>query len=510
MIARLGILLCLILTTLPLIAQEKAPSERWEKDIQAFEAADKQSPPPKDPVLFIGASGIKRWTTLASDFPEYPMINRGFGGSQTIDSVYYADRIVIPYKPRLILLQTGGNDINAGKSPEEVAGDFQKFVEKVRAALPDVKIAFMSLQPSPARFTQVDKQKQANQLIQKYIAQGKNLIYIESFDAFLRPDGTPREELFVADRLHHNAEGYKVRVQLVQPVLAAALGGAAPSTSSAPVETKSSEPITQGQRIFFTGHSFHVFIPPILKNIAESAGIADQKQLGLSSIGGSRVYQHWNVADDKNQAKTVLKTGEIDVLTLAPIFMPDDGIEKFATLALEHNPKIRITVQEIWLRRDVYEPTTKVLPKTVDHNAITGAELRERHAPLFQTIDAHVSELNQKFGKQVLFVVPTGQAVIALRERIIAGKAGGLKAQSELFTDITGHGTKPLQVLVAYCHFAVIYRRSPVGLPIPEILAKDQKAEWGPETVRVLQEVAWEAVTQHPLSGVKDPVSPAK
>ena len=84
---RLMLLVCLVLQTVSLFAQDKAPSERWEKDILAFEAADKASPPPKDPVLFIGASGIKRWTTLASDFPEYAVINRGFGGSQTIDSV---------------------------------------------------------------------------------------------------------------------------------------------------------------------------------------------------------------------------------------------------------------------------------------------------------------------------------------------------------------------------------------------------------------------------------------
>ena len=247
MLARLGMLVCLVLTTVPLFAQNKAPSDRWERDIQAFEAADKQSPPPKDAVLFIGASGIKRWTTLASDFPEYSVINRAGSvvSAKSIDSVHFADRIVIPYKPRLILLQTGGNDINAGKPPEEVAADFQKFVEKVRAGLPDVKIAFMGLQPSPARWTQADKQKEANRLIQQYIAKGKNLIYIECFDAFLRPDGMPREELFVADRLHHNAEGYELRVQIVRPFLAAALGGAvsttvAPTTSSAGVETKSS------------------------------------------------------------------------------------------------------------------------------------------------------------------------------------------------------------------------------------------------------------------------------
>ena len=270
-------------------------------------------------------------------------------------------------------------------------------------------------------------------------------------------------------------------------------------------DAKSGEPITQGQRIFFTGHSFHVFIPPILKNMADSAGIPGQTNLGLSSIGGSRVIQHWNVPDEKNQAKAMLSKGQVDVLTLAPIFMPDDGIEKFAALALEKNPEIRITVQEDWLWRDTYEPITNLsIPKTFDYDAITGAELRKIHAPVFKSIDDHITELNRKFGKQALFIVPAGQAVIALRERIIAGKAGGLKTQTELFRDRIGHPGKALEALVAYCHYAVIYRRSPVGLPMPEILAKDPKPEWGPDTVRVLQEVAWEAVTQHPQSGVRD------
>src|ERR1035437_7666917 len=158
-------------------------------------------------------------------------------------------------------------------------------------------------------------------------------------------------------------------------------------TAVATVYAKTWEPITQGQRIFFTGHSFHVFIPPILTNIADTAGITDQKNLGLSSIGGSRVIQHWDVSDDKNEAKAALGTGQVDVLTLAPIFMPDDGIEKFATLALEKNPQIRITVQEIWLWRDTYEPITNLkTPKTFDYNAITREGRGKIPAPLFQRL----------------------------------------------------------------------------------------------------------------------------
>ena len=282
-------------------------------------------------------------------------------------------------------------------------------------------------------------------------------------------------------------------------------GAVEPTTGPAAAQTKDDGPITAGQRIFYTGHSFHVFIPPIMQNIAETAGITGQKNLGLSSIGGSQVIRHWDVPDDKNEAKKALTTGQVDVLTTAPIFLPDAGIENFATLALAKNPKIRITVQEDWLWRDTFEPITDLAkPRTFDYDAATGAELRKIHAPLFKSIDDHIAELNKKFGHPVLFIVPAGQAVIALRERIIAGKAGGLKTQTELFRDRVGHPAPPLQVLVAYCHYAVIYRRSPVGLPMSEILAKAKKPEWGEDTLRVLQEVAWEAVTQHPLSGVRD------
>jgi lysophospholipase L1-like esterase len=201
------------------LAAEPSPSLRFEKEIQAYEAADQTNPPPTGAILFTGASGIRRWKTLHEDFPEHTVINRGFGGCHMADVVYYADRIVIPYKPKLIVVQAGGNDINAGKSPEQVLADFKALVEKVRAMLPDVRIAFLSINPSPARWEQREKQLEANRLVKEYVASGKNLDYIELYDAFLNAEGQPRGELYVADRLHHNAEGYKVRTQIVKPHL---------------------------------------------------------------------------------------------------------------------------------------------------------------------------------------------------------------------------------------------------------------------------------------------------
>lgn len=213
------LLWALVFVVVPLRAEDKSPSAKWEKDIQAFEAADQKNAPPTGGVLFVGASGIKLWTSLEKDFPNHRVINRGFGGSQIADATYFADRIVVPYKPKLIVLQSGGNDINAGKTPEQVAEDFAAFVVKVRAALPETRIAFFSMQPAPARWAQIEKQKRGNQLIKEQIAVGKKMIYINAWDAFLGSDGMPRADLFVEDRLHHNAEGYKVRAELVRPFL---------------------------------------------------------------------------------------------------------------------------------------------------------------------------------------------------------------------------------------------------------------------------------------------------
>ena len=269
-------------------------------------------------------------------------------------------------------------------------------------------------------------------------------------------------------------------------------------------EKKSAEPITKGQRVFTCGHSFHVFVPDILADIARKAGIKDHVQVGMSSIGGSRIIQHWDLMEVKNQAKEALKTGKVDVLTLSPIFLPDPGIEKFTNLALEHNKDIRILVQPIWLRWDIYEPTTKT-PAKVDHNAITGAELRKRHEPYFESMDKYIGDLNKKLGKTVLYEVPVPQAVIALREKIIAGEVPGIKTQEELFTDALGHGKPPLTLLVSYCNYAVMYRRSPVGLPVPNVLKASKLGENEAKVNRILQELAWEAVSKHPLSGVQAP-----
>jgi hypothetical protein len=256
----------------------------------------------------------------------------------------------------------------------------------------------------------------------------------------------------------------------------------------------------KGQRIFYTGHSFHYFVPPILADIAKKADVKEHTQVGLSAIGGSRVYQHWNVAEEKNKAKQSLKDGKVDVFTMSPIYLPDDGIENFVKLGIAGNPKIRIFVQENWLPWDHYDVKFKRPAPKIDHNAPTADSLKKLHEPYFKSIDDHVKALNKKHETKAVRVAPVGQAVIALRVKIIDGAAPGLKTQNDLFTDEIGHAKAPLAALAAYVYYSLIYERSPVGLPVPQVLSKAPEAE---KLNRLLQEIAWQAVTEHPLSGVK-------
>ena len=219
MFPRPASILCAFVLTFAVARAEPPIAHAFEKEIVAYEATDKTDPPPQGAIVFTGASGIRLWKTLAQDFPGLTVINRGFGGSQLSDSVFFAERIVIPYHPKAVVIQAGGNDINAGKSPEQVLADFQAWVAKVRAALPDVRIVYLGQGPSPARWAQRDKQQRANALIRDAIAAGKNMTFVDIWAPCLGPDGEPRPELYVEDKLHPSAEQYAIRAKLIRPAL---------------------------------------------------------------------------------------------------------------------------------------------------------------------------------------------------------------------------------------------------------------------------------------------------
>jgi lysophospholipase L1-like esterase len=192
---------------------------RWEKEIAGFEEKDKANPPAKGGIVFTGSSTIRGWRSLEKDFPEHNVINRGFGGSQIVDATYYADRIIFPHEPKMVFLRAGGNDIHAGKSAGQVFREFQEFAAKVHSKLPETDVVFIGLAPAPVRWEERDENRKLNQLVKEWSKTAPRVKYVETYDTTVNADGSPREELFVKDRLHFNAEGYKLLTERVRAAL---------------------------------------------------------------------------------------------------------------------------------------------------------------------------------------------------------------------------------------------------------------------------------------------------
>jgi lysophospholipase L1-like esterase len=209
--------LIFLVTSLVELSAQTRDSSRWEPEIRTFEASDRTNPPPRDGFLFIGSSSFRLWKTMTQDFPGKPIINRAFGGSEIADSTAFASRIIFPYHPRMIVLYAGDNDLAGGKGPEQVVADYRSFVRTVRAQLPEARIAFVSIKPSPSRWRLKDQINEVNHQIAAMKDPG--LLFIDIYQRMLGPDGNPREDLFKPDRLHPNAKAYQLWASLIEPYL---------------------------------------------------------------------------------------------------------------------------------------------------------------------------------------------------------------------------------------------------------------------------------------------------
>ena len=209
----------LCLPALPAPADEPADNfARWEGAIAAFERADRQEPPPKGAVLFVGSSSIRLWD-LPKSFPHLTVINRGFGGSHLADAVHFADRLILRHEPRTVVVYAGDNDLAAGKSPERVGKDFRALVRTVRHELPRTGIVYVAIKPSLKRWQLAEQVRAANSLIRQICESDERLAFVDVFDPMLGDDGMPRPELFVKDGLHLSKKGYALWARLLRPHL---------------------------------------------------------------------------------------------------------------------------------------------------------------------------------------------------------------------------------------------------------------------------------------------------
>ena len=211
----------LLLSLLAFVAASAhAADDPWTGEIDALIALDAGHPPPRDGVVFVGSSSIRLWTTLAHDFPGVPVVNRGFGGSMIADSTRHAAQLIVPYRPRLVVLYAGDNDIDSGHPPQQVLADFKAFVARVRRDLPTTAVAFVSIKPTIARASSWPAMRAANALVERWAAGQTDVVYVDVASAMLDENGKPRAALLRDDHLHMTLAGYAIWIDRLKPVLA--------------------------------------------------------------------------------------------------------------------------------------------------------------------------------------------------------------------------------------------------------------------------------------------------
>jgi len=188
----------------------------FENEIRNYEVIDKQTPPPANPILFVGSSSIRMWKSLEEDMAPLTVINRGFGGSQAHQVIHYLNRIVLPYRPKAIVFYEGDNDVASGKTPQQFVEECNTFVQLVHEGVSEIPIFFLSVKPSFSRIQFEPQRKLANQLLQEYCETDDLLEFIDVSATMFNESGELREDIFLNDQLHMNQKGYGLWTDVIK------------------------------------------------------------------------------------------------------------------------------------------------------------------------------------------------------------------------------------------------------------------------------------------------------
>lgn len=217
----------ILLVALALTLDSGCKQLSWRADFARFEQEDRENPRRAGGVVFVGSSSIYRWP-VARSFPDLPTLNRGLAGSQIHHATRYADRLIFPYAPRVVVIYAGDNDIDSGKSPQRVLKNYQRFVAAVHQRLPDCRIIFVAIKPSPKRWGKFERMRDANHRIEEFSRSDHRLFYADVATPMIGSDGRPRPELYGEDGLHLTPAGYELWDAIVRPLLRSAMSKGSP------------------------------------------------------------------------------------------------------------------------------------------------------------------------------------------------------------------------------------------------------------------------------------------
>jgi lysophospholipase L1-like esterase len=203
------------------ISVADAQKPAFYNDIQAFKSADSSHFPPAHAILFVGSSSFTKWKDVQDYFPGFPIINRGFGGSTLPDVIRYAPEIIFPYKPTQVVIYCGENDLASSDTVTArlVFERFKHLFFLIRKNIPQAKITYVSMKPSPSRRKLMQKMQQGNAMIKGFLQQQSNSSFINVFDRMLDANGQPLKNIYLSDSLHMNTKGYEVWQKIMRPYL---------------------------------------------------------------------------------------------------------------------------------------------------------------------------------------------------------------------------------------------------------------------------------------------------
>lgn len=215
------IILFTFLLSVPVLQSQQVASPPFYNDVAALKQKDKASFPKPNSILFTGSSSFTKWTDVQAAFPGYAIVNRAFGGSTLTDLIRYANEVIIPYKPRQIIIYCGDNDLASSDTvtPQVVLTRFTQLFTLIRSKLPLTHIVYVSIKPSPSRERLMPKMVQANILVANFLRNKKYTAFADVYTPMLLSDGKPNPAFFVEDNLHMNAKGYAIWQTVLQPYL---------------------------------------------------------------------------------------------------------------------------------------------------------------------------------------------------------------------------------------------------------------------------------------------------
>ena len=217
----LKLFLSLLIMACCLNAYAQQSEYPYAADIRKFKEADILNPPPQHAILFAGSSSFTMWTDVQDYFPGFTIINRGFGGSTLQDWIRYAEDVIYPYNPKQIVIYCGENDVAYSDTVtgEMVFDRFKILFGMIREKLPDSKITYISMKPSPSRWHMADRMRDGNTLIREFLVTQKNTSFVNVWDDMLNDIGEPNSGIFLDDMLHMNSKGYVIWQKLIEPEL---------------------------------------------------------------------------------------------------------------------------------------------------------------------------------------------------------------------------------------------------------------------------------------------------